>query len=61
MTSQAPSPNFVQITITVTSPVADAPTVFTSARPRHPGPRTRRQYFTMPACESVKAVKTPIT
>ena len=37
MTSHAPSPNFVQTTITVTSPVADAPTVLTSARPRQPG------------------------
>ena len=44
-----------------TTPVATAPSPLTSARRRHPGPRRRCQYRTIPACESVKAVKTPIT
>ena len=28
---------------------------------RHPGPFTRNQRRTIPACDSVKAVKTPTT
>jgi len=43
MTSQAPSVNFVQMTINVTSPVAAAPIPFTSARCRQPGSFVRSQ------------------
>jgi hypothetical protein len=32
-----------------------------SALRRHPGVLVRSQWRTIPACESVKAVKTPIT
>ena len=43
ITSHAPSVNFVQMTITVTIPVAVAPTVFTTIRCDHPGSRVRSQ------------------
>ena len=62
MTSQAPSANFVQTTITVTTPGrrrADA--VDERLRRASAASATRSQYRTIPACESVNAVKTPIT
>ena len=54
--------NFVWMTSSVTRPVAAAPRPFTTARhAASPAPRIRRQWRTIPACESVNAVKTPIT
>ena len=47
--------------MTATRPVAEAPTAFTAARTCQPLLRVRRQYRTIPACDSVNAVKTPIT
>ena len=61
ITIQAPAANFVQITTSVTTKVARAPTPLISARRRQPGSCVRSQYRTMPVWESVKAVKTPIT
>ncbi len=61
MTSHAPSANFVQITISVTIPVVAAPVAFSSARRRQRGTLVRNQRRTIPVCEIVKAVKTPIT
>ena len=45
----------------MTTKVAVAPTPFTIARQRQPGPCVRSQYRTIPACESVNAVNTPTT
>ena len=42
-------------------PVAVAPTPFTSAFACQPDAARTNQYRTIPACESVNAVKTPIT
>ena len=61
MTSHAPCANFVQMTIAVTSPVADAATALIRRRWRQPGSRVRHQYRTIPDCDKVNAVKTPIT
>ncbi len=60
-TIQAPSVNFAWITSNVTSPVVIAPRPFTATRRRQRGSLRRRQYWTIPACDSVNAVKTPIT
>jgi hypothetical protein len=61
VTSHAPWANFVQMTIRVTRPVAVAPIALIAARPRQPVDLVRLQYWTIPACESVNAVKTPTT
>ena len=61
VTIHAPSANFAWITSSVTSPVVAAPRPLIAARRRQPGSFARRQCCTIPACESVKAVKTPIT
>ena len=41
--------------------VAIAPAPFSASDLRQPGVRSRFQWRTIPTCESVKAVKTPIT
>ena len=71
MTCHAPSLNLVADTTTNTKAVVTAPTALISAARRQPrgagGPAARRvlaslnQCLTMPAWESVKLVKTPIT
>ena len=61
VTSQAPCANFVQMTITLTTPVAAAPRPFTAMLLRQRPVRVRSQWRTIPAWDSVKAVKTPIT
>ena len=61
MTIHAPSTNLVVMTTTVTMKVASAPTPFMSARAFQPRWRVVCQWRTIPACASVKAVKTPIT
>ena len=61
VTIQAPSRNLVWMTSRATRPVARAPRPLMVARRCQPGPRSARQWRTMPVCESVKAVKTPIT
>ena len=61
VTIQAPSPNFVWMTSRVTTPVTTAPRPLTAAFRCHPGSRRRHQWRTIPVCESVNAVKTPIT
>jgi len=43
MTIQAPAVNFVQMTITATTPVVAEPTPFIDARLRHPGSLLRIQ------------------
>jgi hypothetical protein len=53
--------NFVWTTSSVTRPVAAAPTPLITALRFHPGSRERSQCLTIPVCESVNAVKTPIT
>ena len=60
-TIQAPSTNLAWITSRVTIPVAVAPRPFMTALLRQPGSLSRSQRRTMPAWESVKAVKTPRT
>ncbi len=60
VTSHAPSANFVQMTTSVTRPVAVAPMPLTSGRQVNRR-CVRSQYRTIPACESVNAVKTPMT
>ena len=49
------------VATTRTIPVTAAPTPFRVARQRQPAPFTRNQRRTIPACDSVNAVKTPIT
>ena len=44
-----------------TTPVVAAPIPFIVAFRRHPPPRWRNQWRTIPACARVNAVKTPIT
>ena len=61
ITIHAPSANFVAITIAVTSAVTAAPTPLRVAFSLHLPSRWRNQWRTIPACASVKAVKTPIT
>ena len=58
-TIQAPCVNFVTAMITMTSPVAMAPTPCTDTPDTHPGWRRRSQYRTMLACLSVKDRNTP--
>ena len=57
---QAPRANFAMAKIATTIAVVVAPRPLRNALRRHPGPRSLYQWRTMPACESVKAVKTPI-
>ena len=47
--------------MTVTTPVAIAPMPFTAWRQPNRRRSVRHQYRTIPACESVNAVKTPMT
>ncbi len=61
ITIHAPSANLVAITIAVTSAVTAAPTPLRVAFSLHRPSRWRNQCRTIPACASVKAVKTPIT
>ena len=60
MTIHAPSANFAIANTTVTIAVTVAPAALTTMLPRQPGPRSTYQWRTIPACESVNAVNTPI-
>gem|GEM_PF-235233 len=59
-TIHAPSWNFVTATTIVTTPVTTAPIALMTAENLHPRPRSRSQWRTSPACDSVNAMKTPI-
>src|SRR4051812_18631251 len=52
-TIHAPSSVFVTVTMISTTPVTTAPKPLTAALDRHPGERVRRQWITIPACDSV--------
>ena len=58
--SHAPSANFATAKMIATIPVATAPTPLIAMLRRHPSPRSRRQWTTIPACDSVIEVNTPI-
>src|SRR2546423_134393 len=58
--SQAPSANLATAKISVTMPVDTAPKPLISALRRQPAVRSFSQCRTMPACDSVIDVKTPI-
>ena len=58
--TQAPSANFATAKMTATTAVASAPTPLITALRRQPGPLPTNQCRTIPACDRVKAVKTPI-
>ena len=58
-TIQAPWVNFVTAMITMTSPVAVAPTAWTETPDTQPRWRRRSQYRTMLACLSVNDRNTP--
>ncbi len=58
--TQAPSANFATAKTTATTAVASAPTPLIAALRRQPGPLSTNQWRTIPACDRVKAVKTPI-
>ena len=58
--SHAPSANLATAKITVTIPVATAPVPLIAMLRRHPSPRSRRQWTTIPACDSVIEVNTPM-
>jgi hypothetical protein len=60
MMIHAPSSAFVVATMQSTTNVATAPMPLMSAPERQPGSRRRRQCSTMPVCDSVKEMKTPI-
>jgi hypothetical protein len=45
---------------TTTTPVTTAPMPLINALRRQPDPRSTNQWLTMPDCESVNEVKTPI-
>ncbi len=57
---QAPRANLATAKMMVTVPVATAPMPLTIALRRQPGPRSARQWWTMPACERVNDVNTPM-
>ena len=59
-TIQAPSPNLAIAKTTATMPVEMAPMPLMTALRRHPEPWSVCQCRTIPACESVNAVKTPM-
>ena len=59
-TIQPPSVNFVTTWMIVTIAVATAPTPFSVARQRQPGPRLCAQCTTIPAWDRVKQTKTPM-
>ncbi len=59
-TIHAPSSVFVTATMTSTTPVTRAPKPLMKALVLHPGVFTCRQWITMPACDSVKEMNTPI-
>ena len=58
--THAPRPNLAIANTTVTIAVAVAPRPLITALLRHPAPRSVSQWRTIPLCESVKAVKTPM-
>ena len=58
-TSQAPSKNFTEVTITATTPVSAAPKALIDRRRRQPGDRSRSQCRIMPVWLIVKSMKTP--
>ena len=58
-TSHAPSANFAAAKMSVTIAVAMAPTPLIARLRRQPGSRVRRQWTTMPSCDSVIDVNTP--
>ena len=59
-TIQAPSRNLVIVSVSRTTKVTSAPTPLTHTRQRQPFSRSRSQRRTMPPCESVNEMKTPI-
>src|SRR6266542_3169785 len=59
-TIQAPSWNFVTARVRRTIPVTTAPTPLTHTRQRQPFSRSRSQRRTMPPCESVNEMNTPM-
>jgi hypothetical protein len=59
-TSHAPAVNLVTRNITVASAVTTAPVPLMIARYCQLGDRVRRQWTTIPVCDSVKPVNTPI-
>ena len=58
--SHAPSANLATAKMTVTMPVATAPKPLIAMLRRQPSPRSRRQWTTIPACDSVIEVNTPM-
>ncbi len=60
MISHAPSANLATAKMRVTIPVATAPTPLMTALRRHPASRSRSQWRTIPACDSVTEVNTPM-
>ena len=60
MMIHAPSSALVAPTITSTTAVASAPTPLMTALVRQPGSRSRRQCSTIPLCDSVNEMNTPI-
>ena len=59
-TIHAPSANLAIAKMTVTIAVAVAPKPLMSALRRQPGPRSVNQCLTIPDCDSVNAVNTPM-
>ena len=60
ITIHAPSANFAIAKTTATTTVAVAPSPLMIALRRQPGARSRSQWRTIPACDSVNAVNTPM-
>jgi hypothetical protein len=58
---QAPCRNFIQATITSTTPVAAAPTALITTERCQPRSRTRSQWRTIPVWLMVKEANTPTT
>ncbi len=57
--THAPLVNLVIATMSVTMPVAVAPTALITVPRFHAGSRSLRWWITMPACDSVNDVNTP--
>ncbi len=59
-TIQAPSRNFVNVSVSSTTRVTSAPTALNQIRHAQVGSFSRSQRRTMPACDTVKEMKTPM-
>ncbi len=59
MTIHAPPANLLAPMTSKATPVAAAPSPLSAARGAQPGPRSRHQWTTMPACDRVKARNAP--